>query len=93
MRVTTTLMLTKHTCNISDKVCSLHSHRQIRTTVRYFLGENSDSSSSSSLSNAVFENVGSHLNNQVNADTSDKNLCLSPESERNTAKRDRWSDQ
>ena len=38
MRGETIFPLTKHTCNISNKICPLHQHRRIRSCVRYFWG-------------------------------------------------------
>ena len=47
---------------------------------------NSCNSSRSSLSNVIFENAGNDLNNEANADTSETELKLSFESERNDTK-------
>ena len=58
-----------------------------------FLGDNSSSSSSSSLSNSIYQNTDSDLKNQVNADTSETELCLSYNSKRNKRKQDHESDQ
>lgn len=54
-----------------------------------FFGEHSPSSSSTSLSNVIFENDGNDLNNEANPNTSEIKPCLSSEGKRNKTKRDR----
>ena len=83
------LPLTKRTCNISNKICRLHRHHHIRSGVRCFLWKNTSSSFGRSLSNVIFENAVNDRNNEVDANTSGTQSCLSFESERNKKKRDR----
>lgn len=63
--------------SISDRICPLQYHYHIRCGIKCFLRDISTSSSSSSLPNVIFENNVSDLKYQVNADTSETELCLS----------------
>ena len=46
-------------------------------------GGNFSRNTGSLVSNAIFENADNDLNNEVNADTSETESCISSESERN----------
>ena len=65
------LKLTNHSCQISEKVCPFYCHHHIKRVIRCIFGENSTSSSSSSLSNVIFENASNNVNNEANSDTSE----------------------
>ena len=65
------IMLTKHTCNISD------------SGVRCFIWWGSSSGSCSTLSNIIFENPGNDLNDEANVHNSETESCLSSESKGN----------
>ena len=68
------LSLTKHSSNISDKICPLHCH--------HYIG----ASSITSLLNVIFESDGNDFNNEANTYTSETELCFPHESERNKTK-------
>ena len=73
MRITITLLLTKHACNTSDITCCFHRHHHIRSGVGFFVRE--DYIFSSSSSNVIFENFVNGLNNEASADLLETESC------------------
>ena len=58
-----------------------------------FRGGSPPSCQTGSISNITSQNAGNNRNDKGDADTSDTEIFLSSESERNKAKIVRWSDQ
>ena len=80
----------QHTCNFSNKICPLHFHRHIKSGLKCFLG--GVPLVVRLVAYQTSQNASNNRNDEANAHTSDKETCLSSESERNKSKLVRWSD-
>ena len=85
-----------YTCNFSDNIFPLRYNRHIKSGLKYFLvgsggGGSPPSNYTGSISSITSQSAGNNHNDEVSADTSDTETCLSLERERNKAKLDRWS--